>query len=85
MCNRCFKQYVCQTVDGYRHRWNNYKDNARTFERREHCMQRQFNLPGHSGFLNDVSVTLIDKMSPRILLNEKITGFTHLNQSINGT
>ena len=48
-------------------------------------MQRQFNLPGHSGFLNDVSVTPTDKMSPRILLNEKITGFTHLNQSTNGT
>ena len=35
------------------------------FERGEHRMQRHlyehFNLPGYSGFLNDVSVTLIDK------------------------
>ena len=31
----------------------------------KHCMQRHFcehfNLPGHSGFLSNVSVTLIDK------------------------
>ena len=61
-CNRCLKQYVGQTVDEFRHRWNNYKDNARKFERRGHGMQRHlyehFNLPGLSGFLNDVSVTL---------------------------
>ena len=57
-CNRCLKQYVGQTVDEFRHRLNNYKDNARKFERGEQCMQRHlyehFNLPGHSGFLNDV-------------------------------
>ena len=67
-CNRCLKQYVGRTVDEFRHRWNNYKDNARKFERGEQCMQRHlyehFNLPDHSGFLNDVSVTLIDKTDP---------------------
>ena len=31
--NRCLKQYVGQTVDNFRHRWNNYKDNAKKFER----------------------------------------------------
>ena len=45
------------------------KDNARKFERGEHCMQRRlyehFNLPGQSGFLNDISVTLIDKADPK--------------------
>ena len=40
-CNRCLKQYVGQTVDEFRHMWNNYKDNARKFERGEQCMQRQ--------------------------------------------
>ena len=64
-CNRSLKQHVGQTVDEFRHRWNNYKDKARRFERGEQCMQRHlyehFNLAGHSGFLNDVSVTLIDK------------------------
>ena len=55
-------------MDEFRHRWNNYKDNARKFERGEHCMQRHlyehFNLPDQSLFLNDVSVTLIDKTDP---------------------
>ena len=67
--NRGFKQYVGQTVDEFSHRWNNYKDSARKFERGEHCIQRhlyeQFNLPGHTGFLNDVCVTLIDKTDPK--------------------
>ena len=55
-CNRCLKQYVGQMLEEFRHRRNNYKDNARNFERGEYCMQRHlyehFNLPGHSGFLN---------------------------------
>ena len=65
-CNNCLKQYEGQTVDELRHRWNNYNDNSRKFERKEHCMQRHlfehFNLPG---FSNDVSVTLIDKTDPK--------------------
>ena len=28
-CNKCFKQYVGQTVDEFRRRWNNYKFNDR--------------------------------------------------------
>ena len=68
-CNRCLKQYVVQKVDEFRHRGNNYNDNTRSFERGEQCMQRHlnehFNTPGHSGFLNDVSVTLIDKTDPK--------------------
>ena len=28
-------------------------------------MYEHFNLPGHSGFLNNVSVTLIDKTDPK--------------------
>ena len=67
-CNCCQKQYVGQTVDIFRNRWNNYKDNARKFDRREHCIQKHlykhFTLPGHCGFLHDVSVTLIDKTDP---------------------
>ena len=52
-CNRCLKQYEDQTTDEFRHKWNNYQDNARKSERGEHCMQRHlyghFNLSGHSG------------------------------------
>ena len=64
-CNRCFKQFLRPAADEFRHRWKNYKDNRRKFEKRKYCMQRHFyehfNLSGHSGFLDDVSVTLIDK------------------------
>ena len=69
-CNRFLKQYVGQKVDKFRNRWNNYKDNARKFERGEHWMQRHlyehFNLPGRSAFLNDVYFTLIDKTDPKV-------------------
>ena len=67
-CNCCQKQYVGQTVEIFRNRWNNYKENARKFDRGEHFVQKHlyehFTLPGHSGFLHDVSVTLIDKTDP---------------------
>ena len=45
-------------------RWNNYKSNDRKFGG-EHCMQEHlfehFYSEDHNGFLEDVSVTLIDK------------------------
>ena len=62
-----FILYIDGTI--MEHRWRNYKDNARKFEIGEQCMQRhlyeRFNLPGHSRFLNDVLVTLIDKTDPK--------------------
>ena len=68
-CNKCLKQYVGQTLDISRSRWNNYKDNSRKFDRGEDCMQRHhyghFQLPGHTGFLQHIYVTLIDKTNPR--------------------
>ena len=89
-CNRCPKQYLGQTVDEFRHRWNNYKDNAKKFERNEHCKQRHlyehFNLAGHSGFLNDAYVTLIDKTDPKNpTQREDHRIHTLKNQSITGT
>ena len=67
-CNKCFKQYVGQTVDEFRRRWNNYKSNDRKFQRLEPCMQEHlfshFSMAGHDGFLNDVSITFIDKTDP---------------------
>ena len=57
-CNCCQKQYVGQTVDIFRNTWNNYKDNARKFDRGEH-----FTLPGYSSFLR-VSIILIGKTDP---------------------
>ena len=69
MCNKCLKQYVGQIVDIFRSRWNNYEDNSRKFDRGEECMQRHhykhFQLRGHTTFLQDTYVTLIDKTDPR--------------------
>ena len=57
----------------FRSRWNNYKDNSRKFDRMhaavEDCMQKHlykhFQLAGHTSFLQDTYVTLIDKTNPR--------------------
>ena len=51
------------------------KDNAREFDRGEQCMQthlyKHFTIPRHSGFLHDVSITLIDKTDPSYPTNYK--------------
>ena len=40
-CNNCLKQYVGQTLDMFRSRWNNYEDNSRKFDRgEEDCIKR---------------------------------------------
>ena len=58
-------QYTGETTDDFSYKWNNYKPNYRKFYGKESCMQEHlytdFSSPGHSGFLNDISVTLIDK------------------------
>ena len=62
---QCQKQYTGESTDDIRYRWNNYNSNSTKFDRKESCMQehlyRHFSSLAHSGFLNDVSVTLIDK------------------------
>ena len=67
-CKVCKKQYVGQTVDSFRLRWNNYKCNCRKHERKEACMQQflydHFCCTDHSGFIDDVSITFIDKTDP---------------------
>ena len=64
-CKCCGKQYVGETTDSFRYRWNNYKDNDRKHSRKESCLQeylfKHFNRMRHNGFLNNVSITLIDK------------------------
>ena len=39
-CKVCDKQYVGETTDAFRLKWNNYKDNDRKFQRNESCMQQ---------------------------------------------
>ena len=62
---QCGKQYSGKTANLFRNRWNNYKDNARKFGRKEsymeECLSKHFQTWGHKGFLNEASVTLIDK------------------------
>ena len=66
-CNKCFKQYVGQTVDEFRRRWNSYNSNDRKFQRLEPCMQEHlfshFSMAATTG-LKDVSITFIDKTDP---------------------
>ena len=77
-CKRCRKTYVWETTDNFRYRWNNYKDSDRKHSRKESCMQehffKYFNSMGHSGFLNNVLITLIDKTDGKNVKREKITG-----------
>ena len=67
-CKTCLKQYVGQTVDEFRYRWNNYKCNDKKYLKGQSCFQEHifehFNSPGHNGFLEDVSIILIDKTDP---------------------
>ena len=64
-CKCCSKQYVGETADEFRLRWNNYKSNDRKNAWNEACMQEHFlehfKDEGHSCFLGNVSITLIDK------------------------
>ena len=65
MCKICRKQYVRQRVDIFRRRWNNYKINDRKYLVGESCMQEHifehFNSEGQTDFLENLSVTFIDK------------------------
>ena len=76
---QCQKQYTGETTDDFKFRWSNYKSSSRKSDRRETCMQellyRHFSSPGHRRFLNDVSVTLIDKTDWSNLENGKTSGW----------
>ena len=62
-CNVCLKQYVGQTVEKFRFRWNNYKNNDRNYQEYGTCMQQHL--------FEHVSITLIDKTDPSNLLQRK--------------
>ena len=77
-CSECKMQYVGKTVDDFRLRWNNYKDNNRKYLRKESCMQQHlfehFSREGHNSFLDDVSIIFIVKLILKILTNGSTTG-----------
>ena len=64
-CECCDKQSVRETTDEFRLRWNNYKSNDRKNARNEACIQEHlfehFKHEGHSGFLGNISIKLIDE------------------------
>ena len=64
-CNKCKKQYTGQTTDNFCGRWNNYKSKSKSFKRGEKSIQehlyKHFESEVHTEFLDDVSITLIDK------------------------
>ena len=64
-CKVCDLQYVSSTIDKFRVRWNNYKENNRKAKKGEEHMQplvsEHFSSNDHNGFLEDCSITLIDK------------------------
>ena len=64
-CNKCKKQYTGQTTDIFRGKWNNCKSKSKNFKRGEKCIQehlyKHFQSEGHTEFLDDVSITFIDK------------------------
>ena len=75
-CSCCKKQYLRQTVEESRFRWNNYKSNWRK-QQSEICMQQNlyehFCNSNQICFISDASVTLT-KLIYLGLLKETITG-----------
>ena len=67
-CNQCRKQYVGQTVDSFRFRWNNCKCNCYKHAKGESVKQQHlyghFMLEDHAQFVNDVSIIFIDRADP---------------------
>ena len=57
--------YIGETSDEFQHIWNNYKSIDGNDPRNEACMQEHlfehFKSKGRSGFLGNVSITLVDK------------------------
>ena len=66
--NKCKMQYVSKTVDAFRLRWNNYKDNNRKHLRKEACKQQHlfehFLSECRNCFVDGVSIIFIDKTDP---------------------
>ena len=64
-CKVCGLQYVGSTTDKFRFRWNNYKENNLKAKRGEGHMQplvfEYFSSNDHHVFLEDCSITLIEK------------------------
>ena len=67
-CKVFKKQYVGETTNGFRQRWNNYEDNDRRFHGNESCMQQDlyehFYSEAHNGFLGN-AIDKTDGFQPK--------------------
>ena len=74
-CKKCLIQYRDKTVDEFRYRWNNYKNNSRNYDCNQPCMQRHlyehYSSAGHCGHFEHASIILFDKTDPSDLLNRE--------------
>ena len=68
--NNCMLQYVEKAVEKFRLRWNNYKKNCRNLVKGQTCIQKHlfghFANEAHCSFIEDVTITFIDKTDPKI-------------------
>ena len=73
--NKYKKQYTGETTDNVRGRRNNYKSKSKSFKRGEKCIQehlyKHFESEDYTEFLDDVSITLIDKADCSIPTNRE--------------
>ena len=64
-CKQFNKQYTNKNTNQFHNIWNKYKNNARKFDKKEPCMQeysyKHFRSEGRKEFVNEASVTFIDK------------------------
>ena len=67
-CKVCKKQYVGETTDKCRYRWNNYKAYHKKAVNNEAYTQMFFHQHffgnGHDGLISDCEIVLIDKTDP---------------------
>ena len=86
-CNKCKMQYAGKTVDDFRLRWNNFKDNNRKYLRKESCMKQHFNTYLNTSqarvtivFWMTSPLSLLIKLILKILTNGNTTGDIPLKQ-----
>ena len=67
-CRVCKKQYVGQTTDKFRFRWNNYKACQKKALSNISHTQRYFHShflqENHNGLITDCDIVIIDKTDP---------------------
>ena len=71
-CKVCERQYTGQTVDEFRYRWSNYKDNngksLRGDEHKQAGFFVHFKSLDYNGFLEDIEITFIDETDPSFFI-----------------